>query len=220
MLKKSFSLIEAEICSLFADARSGISAREDSHAFGAMIEKKITDNWAKICEKLNFGAIEIPGKRSIFDFACHANDAIWGFDVKTKDLDSEKYYDAGVYAVSNLLKFLANYGGIFAIVEFGHKSSGAKNCRDIEYIKIAPFHVLPENAYRIENIGTGQIRLNYSLNQIWNEIEWNRSVADFFNIFCDLAINHYNKVKIDAEKRVKSIEAFVKNDYRSFKFSR
>jgi hypothetical protein len=220
MLKKSFSLIEAEVCALFADTRSGIPAREDSRAFGAMIEKKITDNWKKNSKKLNFDAIEMSGRRTIFDFACCVNNVIWGFDVKTKDLDSEKYSDGGVCAISNLFKFLANDNGIFVIVEFGHKLSSVKNCRDIDYIKIAPFHVLPESAYRIENLGTGQVRLNYSLNQVWNEIEWNRSIVDFFNIFCKLAKNHYNRVRTDAEKRVKSIEAFVKNDYRNFKFSR
>jgi len=219
-LKETFALVEAEISALFADIRSGISAREDSRAFGAMIERKITDNWTKICKKLNFDAIEIPGRRTIFDFACNVGNTIWGFDVKTKDLDSTKYSDGGVCAIGNLLKFLANDNGVFIIVEFGHKLSDVKNCRDIEYIKIAPFHVLPEKAYRIENLGTGQVRLNYSLNQVWDEIEWDRSIVNFFNIFCNLAKNHYIRVKTDAEKRVKTIEDFVKNDYRNFKFKR
>ena len=213
--------ITSEVEKLFFEIHSGISAREDSRAFGAMIEKKITDNWKIICNNLGYEAIDIPGRMTIFDFACRINDNIFGFDVKTKDLDSAKYSDGGVCAVGNLLKFLANDNGVFVIVEFGHNKSTLKNnSRDIEYIKISPFHILPADTYRIENLGTGQVRLNYTLNQVWDEIIWDRSYASFYNIFCELAITHYRRVKADAEKRIQSIEVFKKNGYKNFRFIR
>ncbi len=213
--------IELEIETLFEELRSGISAREDSRAFGAMIEKRITENWVNVCANLGYHPIEIPGRRTIFDFACNIKKTLFGFDVKTKDLDSTRYSDGGVCAVGNLLKFLANDKGVFMIVEFGHDKSTSKNySRDIEYIRVAPFHCLPENTYRIENLGTGQVRLNYTINQVWDEINWNRSYNDFFDIFCDLSITHYKRVKADAEKRIKSIEQFKNGGYQSFRFIR
>ncbi|GAB4245444.1 MAG: hypothetical protein Kow0027_05830 [Saprospiraceae bacterium] len=213
--------IEEKLESLFEELRSGISAREDSRAFGAMIEKRITESWGEICRVLGYTPIDIPGRRSIFDFACEIEGVLFGFDVKTKDLDKTRYSDGGVCAVGNLLKYLANDKGVFMIVEFGHnKSTEKNNARDIEYIRVAPFHTLPKNTYRIENLGTGQVRLNYTLNQVWDEINWNRSYNDFFDVFCDLTITHYKRVKVDAEKRIKSIQQFKANGYTAFKFIR
>lgn len=217
--KKISLLIEEKMSGLFNELRSGIAAREDSRAFGAMIEKRITKNWKKICEDLGYEPVDIPGRRTIFDFACKIKGQIFGFDVKTKDLDTTRYSDGGVCAVGNLLKYMANDKGIFMIVEFGHNKSGTKSdARDIEYIRVAPFHVLPQNAYRIENLGTGQVRLNYTINQIWDEINWNRSYPDFFEIFCELALTHYRRVKADAEKRIQSIIAFRNSNYKHFRF--
>ncbi len=219
---KKISLeIEEQIEGLFQELRSGISAREDSRALGAMIEKRITENWEKVCNNLGYKPINIPGRRTIFDFACKINDVLLGFDVKTKDLDKTRYSDGGVCAVGNLLKYLANDKGVFVIVEFGHHKSTLKNStRDIEYIRVAPFHTLPADIYRIENLGTGQVRLNYSVNQVWDEMDWNRSYTDFFDIFCDLAVRHYKRVKADTERRIKSIEQFRANGYGNFKFIR
>ncbi|PKQ70963.1 hypothetical protein [Raineya orbicola] len=213
--------IELEIELIFEELRSGISEREDSRAFGAMIEKRITENWERICSNLGYQAVKIPGRRTIFDFACSIENKLFGFDVKTKDLDSTRYSDGGVCAVGNLLKFLANDKGVFMIIEFGHdKSTTKNNSRDIEYIRVAPLHCLPENTYRIENLGTGQVRLNYTINQVWDEIDWGRSYNDFFDIFCNLAITHYKRVKADAEKRIKSIEQFKNGGYQNFRFVR
>jgi hypothetical protein len=213
--------IETEIQALFSEIQSGISEREDSRAFGAMIEKRITQNWAKICSNSGYGVVDLPGRRTIFDFACTVQNTLFGFDVKTKDLDSKSYSDGGVCAVGNLLKFLANDKGVFMIVEFGHdKSTSKNNSRDIEYIRVAPFHCLPENVYRIENLGTGQVRLNYTINQVWNEIEWERPYNDFFDIFCGLAVTHYKRVTADAENRIKSIEQFKNGGYQNFRFIR
>ena len=109
-------------------------------------------------------------------------------------MDSKRFSDGGVCAVGNLLKFLANDNGIFLIAEFGHsKSFERSNKRDLEYIRVAPFIMLPHNAYRIENLGTGQIRLNYTLNQVWDEIDWKRDSREFYDMFTDLAIQHEGK---------------------------
>lgn len=211
--------IENEINSLFVDIKKGISSREDSRAFGAMIEKRITENWDSLCTNLGYVAVKNPGRRTIYDFACIADGTLFGFDVKTKDLDSTKYSDGGVCAIGNLLKFLANDKGVFMIVEFGHGfSESNQNTRDINYIKVAPFHCLPNNNYRIENLGTGQVRLNFTLHEIWDEIDWDRSYDEFFDIFTKLSIIHYKRVQSDAEKRVQSIESFSKRKYINFKF--
>lgn len=213
--------IEVRISELFEELRSGIAEREDSRAFGAMIEKRITSDWENICKDLGYEPLSIPGRRTIFDFACTIDKKLFGFDVKTKDLDTTKYSDGGVCAVGNLLKYMANDKGIFMIAEFGHNKSGTKNeSRDIEYIRIAPFHCLPKDTYRIENLGTGQVRMNYTINQVWDEIEWNRSYAEFFDIFCELALTHYKRVKADADKRIQAIVEFQTNKYEHFKFGR
>lgn len=219
--KQDCAVLQEGIEGLFADLRSGISAREDSRAFGAMIEKRITDNWNELCKKMGFQPLPIPGRRTIFDFACRIGGVIHGLDVKTKDLDKVRYSDGGVCAVGNLLKFLANDKGVFVVVEFGHNASHeTKKGRDLEYIKVCPFHVLPEDTYRIENLGTGQVRLNYSINQVWDEVDWDRDLHGFFDIFTELAIKHYERVGRDAQKRADSIREFKKNGYREFRFIR
>ncbi len=213
--------IEEKISGLFEELRSGMSEREDSRAFGAMIEKRITDNWETICDELGYPALDRPGRRTIFDFAFMDDDRVVGIDVKTKDLDSTAYSDGGICAVGNLLKYLANDHGTFLIAEFGHnKASDRTERRDIEYIRVAPFIMLPQNAYRIENLGTGQVRLNYTLNQIWDEIEWDREINDFYDLFIDLATTHYKRVSRDAMRRIEALEKFRANGYKNFSFGR
>lgn len=170
---------------------------------------------------MKYKPIELPGRRSIFDFAFEVEGVIIGFDVKTKDLDKTKYSDGGVCAVGNLLKYMANDKGVFMIIEFGHEKANQRgDARDIEYIRVAPFHTLPPDTYRIENLGTGQVRLNYTLNQVWAEIEWERSYSSFFDVFCKLTIRHYQRVKADADLRIESIKQFQDNGYSSFQFIR
>ena len=197
-----------------------MAAREDSRAFGAMIERRILDNWQGICERCGFTPVDLPGRRTIFDFGFTIENRIVGIDVKTKDLDTTKYSDGGICAVGNLLKFLANDKGQFIIAEFGHnQSSTTTDARDLEYIRLAPFILLPENSYRIENLGTGQVRLNYTINQVWDEIEWGREVKAFYDIFTDLAIKHYQRVGRDAQKRLQAIESFRRGGYAKFTFA-
>ena len=220
-LKAVSDEVEGKLSDLFEELRSGISEREDSRAFGAMIEKRITDNWERICSELDYTSIDRPGRRTIFDFAFQEAGRLVGIDVKTKDLDSTRYSDGGICAVGNLLKFLANDNGVFLIAEFGHnKSAEHSNKRDIEYIRVAPFIMLPQNAYRIENLGTGQVRLNYTVNQVWDEIAWDRDITEFYDLFIDLAIVHYQRVSRDAMKRIAALEEFRKNGYKHFTFGR
>lgn len=219
ILKTYIDELHSELDQLFADLKSGITAREDSRAFGAMIEKKITDNWADICTRTSAEFVPNPGKRTIYDFASRHDGTFYGFDVKTKNLDRNRYADGGVCAVGNLLKLLANDRAVFVVVEFGHnKAAEDKSLRDLEYIKIAPVHLLPSDAYRIENLGTGQVRLNYSINQIFDEIEWDRPLNGFFDIFVDLSIKHYERVGRDAQKRIEAMKRFRDGGYVSFSF--
>ncbi len=219
-LREISGAIEKELVTLFEELRSGISAREDSRAFGAMIERRILDNWEAICKRCGFTPVDLPGRRTIFDFGFKVEDCVVGIDVKTKDLDTTKYSDGGICAVGNLLKFLANDKGQFIIAEFGHNQSTAtKDARDLEYIRVAPFILLPQNSYRIENLGTGQVRLNYTINQVWDEIEWARDIKTFYDIFTDLAIKHYQRVGRDALKRVEAVESFRRSGYAKFTFT-
>lgn len=218
-IRQYIDALSEQLDNLFADLRSGISAREDSRAFGAMIEKRITDHWKDICGFVGAEFIANPGRRTIYDFAARHNGIFFGFDVKTKDLDRNKYSDGGVCAVGNLLKFLANDRAVFVVVEFGHsRAKDSSRLRDLEYIRIAPFHLLPDGAYRIENLGTGQVRLNYTINQISEEIEWERTIEDFFDIFVDLAMKHYERVGRDAQARIDAMRRFRDGGYEFFSF--
>ena len=140
-LREISGAIEKELTSLFEELRSGMAAREDSRAFGAMIERRILDNWAGICQRCGFTPVDLPGRRTIFDFGFTVENQIVGIDVKTKDLDSTKYSDGGICAVGNLLKFLANDKGQFIIAEFGHnQSSTTKDARDSRIYPSCPIH--------------------------------------------------------------------------------
>ena len=50
-LREISAAVEKELISLFEELRSGMAAREDSRAFGAMIERRILDNWDALCER-------------------------------------------------------------------------------------------------------------------------------------------------------------------------
>lgn len=205
----------------FKSYSAGVTAREDSRAFGAMVEKNITSNWEAICKELKVEPLQIPGRRTIFDCAYLDGQITFGLDVKTKDLDSTAYSDGGICAVGNLLKFLANDKGVFLIVEIGHSSSSIKkSSRDIDYILVAPFSCLPADSYRIENLGTGQVRLNHTINEVYTNIEWDRTNESFYEIFVKLAITHYERVTKDAQKRIDSINEFQKNGFERFSFGR
>jgi hypothetical protein len=209
--------LEQKLDELFFDLRDGAPVREDSRAFGAMIEKRITDNWDDLCTSISAEPVPTPGRRTIYDFACTVDGQLLGFDVKTKDLDSTRYSDGGVCAVGNLFKFLANDLGIFVVVEVAHQEASEPGKRRLEDIKVAPFHLLPEDTYRIENLGTGQVRLNYSITETQDRMNWERSMNEFYDIFGELAIKHYERVKKDADSRANLIRTFLSNGYQNFR---
>ena len=210
-------VFEEKLDDLLSDLRSGAPVREDSRAFGAMIEKRITDNWKEVCISIGMEPLPNPGKRTIYDFACRFEGRLLGFDVKTKDLDSSRYSDGGVCAVGNLFRFLANDAGIFIVVEVAHQKAEDKGKRRLEKIRVAPIHLMPLDIYRIENLGTGQVRLNYSISEAQDRMSWDRNLHEFFDIFGEFAIKHYGRVKQDADRRANLVRAFLSNGYKDFR---
>ena len=216
-IRHYISNVTTEFENLFADTSSAMDAREDSRAFGAMIERRITDNWRDICNRTKSNYVSHPGRRTIYDFASCHNNSFYGFDVKTKDLDSDRYSDGGVCSVANLLRFLANEKAIFVVAEFGHhKVQHNASLRELDYIKLAPLHLLPAEIYRIENLGMGQVRLNNDINSVFDKIEWGRPINKFFDIFVDLAIEHYERVGKTAKQRADNMKRFRDAGYSNF----
>lgn len=222
-LKQISAQIEGKLSELFAEERSsGLPARENSRVFGAMVEEKIANDWDNICADLGYPPLERPGKKTLYDFAFRWEDATVGIDVKTKNLDSTSYSDGGVCSVGNLLKFLANDSGVFLIAEFGHnKLPMQRERRNLAYIRVAPFILLPLDIYRIANLGTGQVRLNCTVNQIWDEIDWDREITEFYDMFIERAAAHYRHVShVALNRRINDLETFKKNGYKDFSFKR
>jgi hypothetical protein len=213
--------IQHAVEQIFTHQGAAMAAREDSRAFGAMIERHVLEGWASICEELGYEPLAAPGKRTIYDAACRVDGHVLGIDVKTKDLDSTRYSDGGVCAVGNLLTFLANEGGTLFVVELGHRpSSEGTGTRRLEYVRVAPIHALPADCYRIENLGTGQVRLNRTIREAWDDIAWERTLAAFFDIFCALAVAHYERVSRDAIHRAGALRRFKEQSYARFGFGR
>ena len=215
-LRKMSGQIEEKLLEIFSEELiSGLPPREDSRSFGSMVEEKIADNWKQICEALGLLPLERPGKRTIYDFALQSNDKIIGLDVKTKDLDLVRYSDGGICSVRNILKFLSQDSGMLLIAELGHnKLSNQSDKRNIVYFRVVPFTLLPCNMYRIENLGIGQVRFNHTIDEIWDEIDWDRDISDFYDMFIDLAIQHQRQVNSKALNRIAALEAFKESEYK------
>ena len=217
-LARTSLAIERSVSALFTD---GMDGREDSRAFGAMIERAVSDGWEIVCREASGTPLPKAGARSIFDRAMSIGGVTLGVDVKTKDLDDDRYSDGGVCAVGNLLKFMANDAGFLIVLEIGHKRDQAGPARRrVDYVHAAPFHLLPLDAYRIENLGTGQVRLNSSIADAWSRMEWKRPVDDFYEAFLDLADRHYARVAEDAKHRSDDLAAFKARGFKDFSFSR
>jgi prepilin signal peptidase PulO-like enzyme (type II secretory pathway) len=128
-----------------------------------------------------------------------------GLDVKTKDLDDTRYSDGGVCSVGNLLRFLSTRSNALVLSEFGYTSSSAGAA--VDYVRTVPIHVLEQGVLRIENLGTGQVRLNASLKDA--DIDWERSVEEFLIEFASLAADHYARVGRDAGLRKLKMERYI-----------
>ena len=208
-------LLAEQLISVFSATPAGLPEREDSRAFGAMIEERIMETWTQVCENAGFLPLPRPGRRTIYDLALADGSQVVGVDIKTKDLDVGIYSDGGICSVANLLSFLSTKQGIFLIAEFGHKATTRRR-RRIEYIRVAPLAMLPQDVYRIENLGTGQIRLDPTIHEVWDEIDWDRSLNEFYENFVEKAIAHYQRVTAKADQRIAYLKEFQRNGYTRF----
>jgi len=148
---KSISLsIEDKVSELL---RSFVGHRRERRltSIRAMIEKRIS-RIGKGSVRTLLQTFRDSSRRTIFDFACMIDGQLFGFDVKIRP-----WYDFIFWRRVCAVGIVEVYGddkGIFVIAEFGHNKSGTKTkVGIIEYIRIAPFHSLPSNTYRIENLG-------------------------------------------------------------------
>jgi hypothetical protein len=66
---------------------------------------------------------------------------------------------------------------------------------------------------RIENLGTGQVRLERSLHDA--ELSWDCAPEDFLALFAPLCLAHYHRVAKVAQRRAEAIERFIESGYRS-----
>lgn len=186
--------------------------REDSRAFGAMLEQRLLDAWPTICRSLGATPLPRPGRRTIYDLAMQHDGALVGLDVKTKDLDSKAYSDGGVCSVDNLIQFLVRDGASLMVAEIAHQSD-SRGGRIAVAAKAAPLHLLPASDFRIENLGTGQVRLNRPLHVAWADIDWDRTLPQFLDIFTDLAISHFERVGNVAAQRAAAMRSFRAGGY-------
>ncbi|MEV0723526.1 hypothetical protein AB0I37_12200 [Micromonospora purpureochromogenes] len=190
--------------------REGLDEQPDSRAFGAYVERTIKNEWNALCSAWNVEARPVPGRRTIYDAAFNSGANLVGVDFKSKDLADNRYSDGGVCSVGNLLR-LYQSGATFLITEFGYRVLSGR--AEFIYVRTAPFHALPESIYRIENLGTGQVRLNESLHRCWEKIEWDRALSEFLGLFCKLSAEHYQRVAGDAERRARALSMFVDSGF-------
>lgn len=186
--------------------------RPDSRALGAYVEKRIRESWPNICRALGGRSLPFPGRRSIYDAAVELHNTLIGIDVKSKDLDERRYADGGICSVDNLLRFMVHRKAILIVVEIGYRVE--KGQVNVQYERAAPIHCLPSDIYRIENLGTGQVRLNYAVDDA--QIEWSRTASEFFKVFSELSMTHYKKVATVATQRRGKIQRFVDSGFSAY----
>lgn len=209
-------VVQRELCALLDDlffavvSKRGVREQPDSRAFGAHVEQTIKDEWSSLCADWHAVPKTFPGRRTIYDAAFTFREEIVGVDFKSKDLASDRFSDGGVCSIGNLIRFYLG-GGNFFITEFGYEVR--EGMAEFKYVRTAPFHTMPESLYRIENLGTGQVRLNEGLSDCWDRIAWDRPLSDFLVMFCKLAAAHYERVATVALKRSMTLTEFVDSDF-------
>ena len=114
-------------------------------------------------------------------------------------------------SVGNLIRFCLD-GRNFFISEFGYEVKDGSAA--FAYVHTAPFHSLPESLYRIENLGTGQVRLNESLEACWDSVAWDRPLPDFLETFCKLAVAHHENVSAVARRRSALPAEFIESGFK------
>jgi hypothetical protein len=187
-------------------AGPGLEAQPDSRAVGAYAEKAVLDAWPSICERLDVQPLPPPGRRTIYDAAFRVDGALIGIDVRSKDLDEARYADGGICSVGNLLRLLTRDLGVLVVAEFGYREEQGRI--EFAYARTAPLHCLPVAAFRIENLGTGQVRLDKTVGDTTEELDWTRPVDEFLRVFSDLAIDHYERVERVARERAEALAVF------------
>lgn len=186
--------------------RYPLDQREDSRAFGASIESIIKNKWESLCSRLGFRPLGHGGARTIYDVAFEYKGYSFGMDIRSKDTDPRKYSDGGVCSIGNLLKFLEKKWFLL-VAEIEHLPNAQERTkREVKGVLVFPFHCLPMDIYRIQNLGTGQIRFNGTISNAYERMEWHRTVGQFLDILLTKARDHYTKVAEDAVKRREKVE--------------
>jgi hypothetical protein len=157
------------------------------------VEQAVLADWPALCGRLGVTALEHPGRRTIYDASFEADGNLVGVDFRTKDLADDRYSDSGICAVANLLRFMVGNKATLLITELGY--SIQDGVAVFTYIRTAPVHALPVDTYRIENLGTGQLRFNDSILECGDRVVWDRSIQEFFADFAPLCTEHYRRVK-------------------------
>jgi hypothetical protein len=187
--------------------RQGLDTQPDSRSVGGHVEKAVLDRWPAICEQLGVEPHKRPGRRTIYDASFTREGDHVGVDIRTKDLDETRYADGGICSVANLLRLLVRDGGALLVSEFGYREVGRR--LEFDRVRTAPIHMLPLEIFRIENLGTGQVRLDGSIVNSYESIDWARPVQDFAHPFAELAIAHYARVSAKADERADSLQRYL-----------
>jgi len=102
----------------------------------------------------------------------------------------------GICSIDNLLKFLKDGNNLFIIKVFYSNYI-------IVNIKVFSILDVPLSSIRIENLGTGQVRLDN-----FNYLE-KKSLVNFLKGFYEICIDHYRKVQKTAKERELKIESLL-----------
>lgn len=213
-----------QFCSTLSTAVSAqlqgpLAAREDARAFGGSLQERIEEHWADLCRQQGWRAEPLPGRRTIYDIACEMDGLRVGVDVNTTDLDPGRYADGGICSVDNLLRFLAgrkaDRRGVLVVLELAHQSApNNPQQRVVKSVTAAPLHTLPLDDFRIENLGTGQVRLNRLLADM--QPQWQRTTTEFLKDLVPLVKQHYDRVAADAQRRKAALEDFERRGCTDF----
>jgi hypothetical protein len=188
-----------------------IAQQPDARAFGGYVEAAVLASWPDLCVVWCVAPLAHPGRRTIYDASFKAGDLVVGVDFRTKDLAKGRYSDGGICAVGNLLRWMVKERSTLLVTEFGYTIDD--EIAAFAYVATAPIHALPSETYRIENLGTGQLRLNASVRDILPTVAWDRTAEEFFEAFSGLCLTHYDRVRVGAAVRLAAVEDFVASGY-------
>ena len=208
-LKKILAEIDSSLTMLVVE--SDVREQPDARAFGAAVEAAVLRRWPDLCATWGVTPLRDAGRRTIYDAGFVDGGRQVGVDFRTKDLAEGRYSDGGICAVANLLRWMVRNDAILVVTEFGYMIE--RGAARFAYVASAPIHSLPLDVYRIANLGTGQVRIGRSIHASLEEIDWDRSPAEFFAAFAPVCIEHYERVRTDAAVRIAAIEAFVESEF-------